>query len=177
MKKVTLSTITLLSIFTLAACSSNKESTITSGKEKTEQSSSTTQSKTKVNNSKYDDIIKEIKEKLDPDNTGDVTVEIENNVTDSEYPDGHNIIRVLLTGEAQKVAKEALDAVYSNTATTDQSNAITLFRMTISELAKNLPDDTTTIDLGYEQSANQYDLIAKSSKTKDIIPVGDLIVE
>ncbi|WP_367006474.1 hypothetical protein ABZ559_11270 [Streptococcus sp. ZY19097] len=177
MKKVTLGTITLLSILTLAACSSNKESTTTSSKEKTEQSSSTTQSKTKVDNSKYNDTIKEIKEKLDPDNTGGVTVEIENNVTDSEYPDGHNIIRVLLTGESQKAAKEALDAVYSNTATTDQSNTITLFRMTISELAKNLPDDTTTIDFGYEQSADQYDLIAKSSKTKDVIPVGDLIVE
>ena len=49
--------------------------------------------------------------------------------------------------------------------------------MTISELAKKLPDDTTVINFGYEVSADQYDLIAKSSKTQDIIPVGELIVE
>ena len=70
-----------------------------------------------------------------------------------------------------------MDAVYSNTATTEQNNAITLLRMTISELAKKLPDDTTVINFGYEVSADQYDLIAKSSKTQDIIPVGELIVE
>ena len=48
--------------------------------------------------------------------------------------------------------------------------------MSISEFAKKLPDDNTTLSLGYEKSADQYDLIAKSSKQKDIIPVGEIIV-
>ncbi|QBX08792.1 hypothetical protein JavanS295_0016 [Streptococcus satellite phage Javan295] len=48
--------------------------------------------------------------------------------------------------------------------------------MSISEFAKKLPDDNTTLSLGYEKSADQYDLIAKSSKQKDFIPVGEIIV-
>lgn len=84
---------------------------------------------------------------------------------------------ILLTGTAKDSAKEALDAVNSNSATTDQNNAITLIRMSISEFAKKLPDDNATLSLGYEKSADQYDLIAKSSKQKDIIPVGEIIVQ
>lgn len=84
---------------------------------------------------------------------------------------------ILLTGTAKDSAKESLDAVNSNSATTDQNNAITLIRMAISEFAKKLPDDNTTLSLGYEKSADQYDLIAKSSKQKDIIPVGEIIVQ
>ena len=176
MKRIITGTITLLSVVTLVACSqSNKETTTSTSKAQTTQSETTTE--VKVDNSQYDSVVAEIKSALDPNNTGEVTVEIKNNVIDSEYPDGHNIIQVLLTGESQKSAKEALDAVYSSTATTEQSNAITLLRMTISELAKKLPDDTTVINFGYEISADQYDLIAKSSKTQDIIPVGELVVE
>lgn len=176
MKRIITGTITLLSVVTLVACSrSNKETTISTSKAQTTQSETTTE--VKVDNSQYDSVVAEIKSVLDQNNTGEVTVEIKNNVIDSEYPDGHNIIQVLLTGESQKSTKEALDAVYSNTATTEQNNAITLLRMTISELAKKLPDDTTVINFGYEVSADQYDLIAKSSKTQDIIPVGELIVE
>ncbi len=176
MKRIITGTITLLSVVTLVACSqSNKETTASTSKAQTTQSETTTE--VKVDNSQYDSVVAEIKSALDPNDTGEVTVEIKNNVIDSEYPDGHNIIQVLLTGDTQKSAKEALDAVYSNTATTEQNNAITLLRMTISELAKKLPDDTTVINFGYEVSADQYDLIAKSSKTQDIIPVGELIVE
>ncbi|MGT2911331.1 hypothetical protein ACVR1I_06405 [Streptococcus cameli] len=176
MKKTLLSAVILLSTIPLVACSTNSDKTPTNSSETTKVTE-TTQTQVAVDNSQYDAIVEEIKTTLDPEGTGEVSVEIENDVVDSEYPDGHNIIRVLLSGESQKTAKEALDAVYSNSATTDQSNAITLLRMTISDLAKKLPDDTTVIDFGYKKSADQYDLIAKSSKTNDIIPVGDLIVE
>ncbi len=175
MKKLLIGTITLLSVVTLVSCSQSNKETASTSKAQTTQSETTTE--VKVDNSQYDSVVAEIKSALDPNNTGEVTVEVENDIIDSEYPNGHNIIKVLLTGETQKSAKEALDAVYSNTATTEQSNAITLLRMTISELAKKLPDDTTVINFGYEISADQYDLIAKSSKTQDIIPVGELIVE
>ena len=171
MKKFVYSSFILLSVATLTACSSSPSDNTTSSSSSTEQTSKAT------DNSQYDSIVAEIKTALDPNNTGEVTVEVENDIIDSEYPNGHNIIKVLLTGETQKSAKEALDAVYSNTATTEQNNAITLLRMTISELAKKLPDDTTVINFGYEVSADQYDLIAKSSKTQDIIPVGELVVE
>lgn len=177
MKKSLLTTIALLSVISLASCSSSKNETSKSSENQTTQTETTTAAKPQVDNSKYDAIVSEIKSTLDPENSGELTVEIENDVVDSEYPDGHSIIRVLITGESVQPAKEALEATYSNSATTEQSNAITTLRMVVSELAKKLPDDTTTIDLGYEISANQYDLIAKSSKDKDIIPVGDLIVE
>ena len=78
---------------------------------------------------------------------------------------------------AFNVSLQKANAVYSNSATTDQNNAITLIRMSISEYAKKLPDDNTTLSLGYEKAADQYDLIAKSSKQKDIIPVGEIILE
>ncbi|WP_316605946.1 hypothetical protein [Streptococcus pluranimalium] len=176
MKKSIFATITLLSVITLAACSSSKSETSKSSDVQTTKSGTTT-TKTQVDNSKYDSVISEIKSTLDPENSGKLAVEIENDVVDSEYPEGHNLIRVLIKGDSAESAKKALEATRSNSATTEQNNAITTLRLAISDLAKKLPDDTTTIDLGYEKSADQYDLIAKSSKTKDIIPVGNLIAE
>lgn len=179
MKKL-LTTITiLLSATALVACSNNQSTTKGSSEQpKTEQKNTTsTDTKAKVDNSKYDELISEIKSKLDPESTGAINVKIQNNVIDSDSSEPHDTIMILLTGTAKDNAKKSLDAVNSNSATTDQNNAITLIRMTISEYAKKLPDDNTTLSLGYEKSADQYDLIAKSSKQKDIIPVGEIIVE
>lgn len=179
MKKL-LTTITiLLSTTSLVACSNNQStSKDITNQPKTEQKNTTsTDTKAKVDNSKYDELISEIKSKLDPESTGAINVKIQNNVIDSDSSEPHDTIMILLTGTAKDSAKKSLDAVNSNSATTDQNNAITLIRMTISEYAKKLPDDNTTLSLGYEKSADQYDLIAKSSKQKDIIPVGEIIVE
>lgn len=179
MKKL-LTTITiLLSATALVACSNNQSTTKGSSEQpKTEQKNTTsTDTKAKVDNSKYDELISEIKSKLDPESTGAISVKIQNNVIDSDSSEPHDAIMILLTGTAKDSAKKSLDAIDSNSATTDQNNAITLIRMTISEYAKKLPDDNTTLSLGYEKSADQYDLIAKSSKHKDIIPVGEIIVE
>lgn len=180
MKKITLGSVTLLSLIVLAGCSSDKTTTEQTTSQTTEATITTeaiTTTPSSVDNSQYDAIVAELKSSLDPTNSGQVTVEIQNNVADSDYPDGHDVIRVLLTGEAKDNAQTMLDAVDSNTATTDQQNAITLFRMAISEIAKKLPNDTTTIDFGYELYPDQYQLIAKSSKITDIIPVGDLVLE
>ena len=179
MKKLLITTTILLSATVLVACSNN-QSTSKGGSEqpKTEQKNITsTDTKSKVDNSKYDELISEIKSKLDPESTGAINVKIQNNVVDSDSSEPHDAIMILLTGTAKDSAKKSLDAVNSNSATTDQNNAITLIRMTVSEYAKKLPDDNTTLSLGYEKSADQYDLIAKSSKQKDIIPVGEIIVE
>jgi len=179
MKKLLSTSAILLSATLLVACSNNQSTTKDSSEQpKTEQKNTTsTNVKTKVDNSKYDDLISEIKSKLDPESTGAISVKIQNNVIDSDSSEPHDTIMILLTGTAKDKAKEALGAVQSNSATTDQKNAITLLRMSISEFAKKLPDENATLSLGYEKSADQYDLIAKSSKQKDIIPVGEIIVE
>ncbi|WP_049532960.1 hypothetical protein [Streptococcus pseudopneumoniae] len=179
MKKLLSTSAILLSATVLVACSNNQSATQNSSEQpKMEQKNTTsTNTKTKVDNSKYDNLISEIKSKLDPESTGAISVKIQNNVIDSDSSEPHDTIMILLTGTTKDSAKEALDAVNSNSATTDQNNAITLIRMSISEFAKKLPDDNTTLSLGYEKSADQYDLIAKSSKQKDIIPVGEIIVQ
>lgn len=159
MKKLLTTSAILLTATVLVACSNNQSATKDSSEQpKTEQKNTTsTNTKAKVDNSKYDDLISEIKLKLDPESTGAISVKIQNNVIDSDSSEPH-------------------DAINSNSATTNQQNAITVFRMSISEFAKKLPDDNTTLSLGYEKSADQYDLIAKSSKQKDFIPIGELIV-
>ena len=179
MKKLLITTTILLSATVLVACSNNQSNSEASSEQpKTEQKNTTsTDTKSKVDNSKYDELISEIKSKLDPESTGAINVKIQNNVVDSDSSEPHDAIMILLTGTAKDSAKKSLDAVNSNSATTDQNNAITLIRMTVSEYAKKLPDDNTTLSLGYEKSADQYDLIAKSSKQKDFIPVGEIIVE
>ena len=179
MKKLLTTSAILLSATVLVACSNNQSTSKDNTEQpKTEQKNTTsTDTKAKVDNSKYDELISEIKSKLDPESTGAISVKIKNNVIDSDSSEPHDTIMILLTGTAKDSAKESLDAVNSNSATTDQNNAITLIRMSISEFAKKLPDDNTTLSLGYEKSADQYDLIAKSSKQKDIIPVGEIIVQ
>lgn len=179
MKKLLITSATLLTATVLVACSNNQSATKDSSEQpKTEQKNTTsTNTKAKADNSKYDNLISEIKSKLDPESTGAINVKVQNDVIDSDSSEPHDTIMILLTGTAKDSAKEALDAVNSNSATTDQNNAITLIRMSISEFAKKLPDDNTTLSLGYEKSADQYDLIAKSSKQKDIIPVGEIIVQ
>lgn len=179
MKKLLTTSAVLLTASILVACSNNQPTSKDNTEQpKTEQKNTTsTDTKAKVDNSKYDDLISEIKSKSDPESTGAISVKIQNNVINSDSSEPHDTIMILLTGTAKNSAKEALDAVNSNSATTDQNNAITLIRMSISEFAKKLPDDNTTLSLGYEKSADQYDLIAKSSKQKDIIPVGEIIVQ
>lgn len=179
MKKLLTTTTILLSVTVLVACSNNQSTSKDNTEQpKTEQKNTTsTDTKAKVDNSKYDELISEIKSKLDPESTGAISVKIQNNVIDSDSSEPHDTIMILITGTAKDKAKEALGAVQSNSATTDQKNAITLLRMSISEFAKKLPDENATLSLGYEKSADQYDLIAKSSKQKDIIPVGEIIVE
>lgn len=178
MKKVIYSSLLLLSIVTLAACSSSSPDSIASSSSSTEQtSSSSTVASTAIDNSQYDAIVEKLNSELNPDGSAEFEAEIINDVVDSEYPDGHNVIRILFTGQAKTSIEEIVAAIDSNTATADQQNAITLLQMVISQMAKELPDDTTTIDLGYEISADQYHLIAKSSKIKDIIPINDLVME
>ena len=153
----------------LAACGGNEKK----DKENTTVSSSVVKTETKkeVDNSKYDDVVKSLQSELNPENDSDFTVEIENDVKDSDFQDGHTVINVLLSGEAAKGTKEIVEAIDSNTADDTQKLVISAFKQKVSEIAKNLPDDTTTIELKYLIDADQYRVIAKSSKTNDFIPL------
>lgn len=171
MKKVILGSITLLSVVTLAACSSNSDTSSSASSSTSTSQSSTTSSSTKVDNSVYDSVVKELNETLNPDNDSNCTIEIENNVADSDFPDGHNIITVLYTNEAADGMKEIIEAVDSNTAEDGQKLVLESLRQNVSDIAKKLPDDTTTIELRYKIAADQYRAVALSSKNEDIIPV------
>lgn len=153
----------------LAACGGNDKK----DKENTTTSSSVVKVETKkeVDTSKYDDVVKSLQSELNPENDSNFTIEVENNVADSDFPDGHDVINVLLSGEAAKGTKEIVDAIDSNTADDGQKLVISAFKQKVSEIAKNLPDDTTTIELKYLIAADQYRVIAKSSKTNDFIPL------
>ena len=154
----------------LAACGGNdkKDNNATAS---TSSSVVKTETKKEVDNSKYDDVVKSLQSELNPENDSDFTIEIENNVADSDFPDGHTVINVLLSGEAAKGTKEIVEAIDSNTADDTQKLVISAFKQKISEIAKNLPDDTTGIELKYQIAADQYRVVAYSTKTKDIIPL------
>lgn len=171
MKKVILGSITLLSVITLAACSSNSDTSSSTSSSTSTSQSSTTSSSTKVDNSVYDSVIKELNDNLNPDNDSNFTVEVENNVADSDFPDGHNVINITLSNEGADTMKQIIEAVDSNTADETQKVILQAYRQTISEAAKTLPDDTTTIALRYKVDADQYRVVALSSKNEDIIPV------
>lgn len=173
MKKVILGSITLLSVVTLAACSSNSKtaSSSASSSTSTSQTSTTASSSKKVDNSAYDSVVKELNETLNPDNDSNLTIKIENNVSDDNFPDGHNVISILLSDEAADGMKEIIEAVDSNTAEDGQKLVLESLRQNVSDIAKKLPDDTTTISVKYKLDANQYRVVALSSKNEDIIPV------
>ncbi|CAI3485424.1 lipoprotein [Enterococcus cecorum] len=168
-KKILTLGLALSATVLLAACGGNEKK----DKENTTVSSSVVKTETKkeVDNSKYDDVVKSLQSELNPENDSDFTIEIENNVADSDFPDGHDVINVLLSGEAAKGTKEIVEAIDSNTADDTQKLVISAFKQKISEIAKNLPDDTTGIELKYQIAADQYRVVAYSTKTKDIIPL------
>lgn len=168
-KKILTLGLALSATILLSACGGNDKK----DKENTTTSSSVVKVETKkeIDNSKYDDVVKSLQSELNPENDSDFKVEIENDVKDSDFPDGHTVINVLLSGETAKGTKEIVDAIDSNTADDTQKLVISAFKQKVSEIAKNLPDDTTTIDLKYLVDADQYRVIAKSSKTNDFIPL------
>ena len=116
-------------------------------------------------------MVKELNETLNPENDSNLTIKIENNVSDDNFPDGHNVISILLSDEAATGMKEIIEAVDSNTADDSQELVLKAWRQSVSDIAKKLPDDTTTISVKYKLDANQYRVVALSSKNEDIIPV------
>ena len=169
-KKILTLGLALSATVLLAACGGNdkKDNNATAS---TSSSVVKTETKKEVDNSKYNDVVKSLQSELNPENDSDFKIEIENDVKDSDFPDGRDVINVLLSGETAKGTKEIVEAIDSNTADDNQKLVISAFKQKVSEIAKNLPDDTTTIELKYLIDADQYRVIAKSSKTNDFIPL------
>lgn len=164
MKKIALLGVTTLTLLLLTACSSSKEVSVSKDDNKTEQQSS---EKAKVDNSKFDSAVSTLKEKIDPDGTT-FSYEIKNDIISSDFPNGHTEIRVTpknntITADLKKMDEEA------SAGNIDQQLALSMFKQGVSDAAKKLPDDTTSITLGYEIAADQQNLIASSTKVKDII--------
>ena len=104
----------LLSATLLVACSNNQSTT----KDSSEQTKNGAKKillqqtqKPKQIIVEYDDLISEIKSKLDPESTGAISVKIQNNVIDSDSSEPHDTIMILLTGTAKDSAKETMDAI------------------------------------------------------------------
>ena len=167
MKKLVLLGVTVLGITSLAACSSNSSKTTNS--KSTEKSSSVAVKK--VDNSKFDTIVNELKKDFDKDNEGLITTKIENDVIDSDFPKGHTIIKVMTTNKSTDNIKNMLDAINGNTATDSQKLGIQAIRQEVSDVAKKLPDNTTEINFGYAIDSDNTQLVAASTKVKDIIPI------
>lgn len=176
MRKYLMTGTILLTCLSLSACS-------LLSKESSKKEDSTTVKTGKVNkngvdNSQYDAVIDELMITFSDGTGKGLTTEVENKVKETEFPDGHDNIKVILTDkDEKKKAEDSLAAINNNKATKDQNNDIYLIRQQISDIAKKLPNDTVTISYGYPKSAGQFETIAKSSKTKDIIPIGKYIAE
>lgn len=102
-KSLTLGVLTL-STLALVACSkssSTQESKASS--ESTSQSLETSSSSSeKVDNKQYDELLNGLNSELNPDGSNDFTSKIENNVKDSNFPEGHTVISITITGETKK---------------------------------------------------------------------------
>ena len=98
MEKLLTTSAILLTASVLVACSNNQSATKDSSEQpKTEQKNTTsTNTKAKVDNSKYDSLISEIKSKLDPESTGAISVKIKNDVIDSDSSEPHDTIMIRL---------------------------------------------------------------------------------
>ena len=175
MKKLFSTSIIFVSATVLVACSHNK-STTSENKEqpKTEQSTSTSSiEQTKAKNRQYKEVTSLLKDRLNPGDTEAATISIENNITTPDNTEPHDNIKISLIGQTKESTHQSLDALNAHSATRDQNNDILFIRMSISEFAKQLPDDKTTITIGYEKADGQFEIVAKSSKEKDFIPIGE----
>lgn len=171
MKKIALYSLTVLATLSLAACSQSNEK---AKENKKSGDSQTTIVAPSIDYSKFDSILAEAKAKFDPDNLGLVNVGLES-IANNDYPKGFNTVRILLSYDLAVWADQGFIAMNEGYATPEQHNLVTNYRIAVSELAKQLPDDLSSIELGYENAEGLFEVIANSTRTEDLIPVGELI--
>ncbi|WNZ87945.1 hypothetical protein QYR58_06780 [Streptococcus iniae] len=150
MKKIMIYTVALLSMISLVACKNQKTQTTTVkgiyAKEK-----------------------QLIMERFDAKN---VSINVEKNVKDSDFPKGYNNIKVSLIGDKKVALSKAMKVAKKSLATKEEYNQIYEIRKETADLAKTLPNQKTAITVGFEKSKGDFEVIAKSSQGRNLIPVG-----
>lgn len=168
MKKLILTGVALLTVISLVACS-NKNSENSSSKEPTSKSSSVIQ-KEKVDNSKYNPAISELKSKIDPENKGGWDYKITNDVSNEVFSGG-TAISVTPTEQS---GIDNLKKIYGESGSSEDAGAQVAklaLQQAVSNAAKKLPDENSEITLGYPTGSDNSVLLAASTKSKDIIPL------
>jgi hypothetical protein len=163
-KKLVISSITLVLMTTLIACSNNETATnkhLTT----TVQSSS---SSSKDDNRQYDDVVSQIKTTFKNYN---VSVKIKNNVVSNGSQGSHDEINVFPDDKFKNDLTESWDALYSRTATDEQKQKIQAIRQSVSDIAKKLPNNSTHISFKIKIAKDEYNLLAESTKDEDIVPI------
>lgn len=164
MKKLySLSAIALLSIG-LVACNNSKDS-------------STKSSTTQVGSSANRKLAKDLDKQFNTDGQKVVKATVETDVVDDQSVTDikgnqkpHEVINVNVidkeTADKLKTDKTAID---DGSATTDQEMYIAGIQEIISKEAKKLSNENDTIKFGHKTDADNTDVYALSSKTKDVI--------
>lgn len=126
---------------------------------------------------KYKSIVKDIKKQFNKDGKA-VTVKVKKGVVDSEQQKKHSVVKVTIkSAELKKNVKSAQNAIDDGSATTDQQTLIYGIQKVISDEAKKLKNKKDVVTFDYKLSPDNYRTIARSSKTKDIIPLVDVNAE
>lgn len=168
MKKLLLTGVALLAVISLVACS-NKNSENASSKESTSKSSSVIQ-KEKVDNSKYNPAISELKSKIDPENKGGWDYKITNDVSNEVFSGGTTIS----VTPTEQSGIDNLKKIYGESGSSEDAGAQIAklaLQQAVSNASKELPDENSEITLGYPTGSDNSVLLAASTKSKDIIPL------
>ena len=127
-----------------------------------------------TSNKKYKSIVKSINKQFNKDGKA-VTVKVKNGIVDSDQPKKHSVVEVTIkSADLKKNVKAAQSAIDEGNATSDQQTLIYGIQQVISDEAKKLKNNKDVVSFGYKLSADNNRPIARSSKTKDIIPLVDV---
>lgn len=150
MKKLIIYTVALASILSLTACNNQKNQT----------------ANVKGSYAKEKQMI------MKTFGAKNVSIKVEKNIRDTDFQKGYNNIKVTLIGDKKTQLTKAMTAAKKSLATKEEYNKIYHIRKETAILAKKLPNKKTAITVGFEKSKGYFEVIAKSSKTKNIVPVG-----
>lgn len=167
MKKGLILGATTIALLSLSACSSKSQSTSSSSSSQSSSSSSSSSVK-KIDNSKFEALVTELKAQLDPKNEGGFNFEIQNDIKDENVNGGTLIFVSGKTETENKNLKKAFDT--ANLGDEGAKLAKYALQKVVSDVAKKLPDNNSGIKLGAKDGSNSY-LLAYSLKSKDVIPL------
>jgi len=119
----------------------------------------------------YQSLVSEIDKYYNADEKT-VNVEELTDVMDENAPKGHTIVKITIVNKKGiELVKKAQDAINANNPSLEDGAVISAFQDQVHKYAQKLNNDTDVVEMGYDIAADQSQLIALSSKTKDIIPI------